>query len=203
MSTSEIIELLIRTNNLKRIKRSGWITAGIQDNDCETVAAHSWGTCLISLMLLKKIEDDGIEVDKWRVLELAIIHDLPEAVITDIPHSSIDIVGQEWNQAKKDAEKKAIEYLLTPLGEIGVRMVEVWKRSSNLESIESRIVAGADIVDMLVHAITLERNGVSPLIIDPFFTKSLERLDSLNIPILNDMYNILVKEHQENLQGRE
>lgn len=201
MVTRELIELLISSNSLKRLQRSGWITSGVLEKSYESVAAHSWGTSLISLFITKQLLSEGYEVDQGDVLELAVLHDLPETVITDIPHSAVQIVGQKLDDVKKAAELKAIESLFSPLEKIGQKMVEVWKSSLNLGSIESRIVVGADIIDMLVHAISLERNGVSPLILDSFFTNSFEKINSLNIQVITDMYSILLKEHEKNIHG--
>jgi 5'-deoxynucleotidase YfbR-like HD superfamily hydrolase len=198
MNTSETINLLIRSNLLKRIQRSGWITAGVHKKTYETVAAHSWGTCFISLIITKQLKKKGYEVDLGIVLELATVHDLPEIVITDIPYSAIEVAGHELEQAKKAAEKKAVESIFAPFEEIGVNMIDGWKKSLNPKSIESRIVAGADIIDMLVHAISLEKSGVSPSILDSFFSKSYQKIKSLEITEIIEMYDILLKKHRQN-----
>ena len=197
MNTAKIIQLLLKSNSLKRIQRSGWITAGIHEKNYESVASHSWGTCFISLILAKQLCEKGYEVNLGIVLELATIHDLSEIVITDIPQSAIEVVGSEFGRVKKTAEKKAMEFIFTPLEKLGAEILELWEKSQ--KSIESRIVAGADIIDMLVHAISLERSGVSPLVFESFFSKSSKKIESLDIPEINEMYNILLMNHRENL----
>ena len=146
---------------------------------------------------------EGYEVNLGLVMELAAIHDLPEIVTTDIPYSAFDIVGQELQQAKVSAEKKAIRSLFTPLEELGEKMIEDWETLLNSNIIESQIVAGADIVDMLVHAICLERSGVSATILDPFFSKKSQKLEKIKIPIIEQLYDFLQSEHNKNLQNQQ
>ena len=94
---------------------------------------------------------------------------------------------------------KSFLSIFSTLEETGTKLIESWKRLSDSKSIESQIVVGADIIDMLVHAISLERNGVSSLILDSFFSKSYEKIASLEIKMIRDMYNILKDEHSQNL----
>jgi len=63
------------------------------------------------------------------------------------------------------------------------------------ESIESRIVLSSDILDMLLHAIGLERNGVNAKILDQFFTTGLSRIKSFDIPIAIKIATLLYEEH--------
>jgi putative hydrolase of HD superfamily len=197
-----IIDVCIRAESLKTLQRSGWITAGVQERNYESVAAHSWGTCLLSLLVAKQLLAEGYQFDLGSVMELATVHDLPEIITTDIPHSAIEIAGQELYRAKENAEKAAIVSLFASLEEVGGKIIKAWENASKLESIEARIVAGADIIDMLIHAICLERNGISPKILDSFFSKNSKKLEKVDLPIIRNLYNILQKEHYHNLGNR-
>ena len=73
MSDRALLEEAIR---LKEIVRAGWVRAGI--GTPESVADHSWGMALLAIVLCP---DD---LDRGRVLALAIVHDLAEVRVGDI-----------------------------------------------------------------------------------------------------------------------
>ena len=68
--------LLEEAIGLKEIVRAGWVRAGI--GTPESVADHSWGMALLAIVLCP---DD---LDRERVLALAIVHDLAEVRVGDI-----------------------------------------------------------------------------------------------------------------------
>ena len=77
-------ELLLEALKLKSLPRTGWLRAGIENP--ESVAAHSWGVAWLCMILCP---DD---LNKLKVLEMAIIHDLAEVRIGDItPYDGIEV----------------------------------------------------------------------------------------------------------------
>lgn len=68
------VDFIFQLGNLKRTKRSGWLSAGILN--CESVAEHSFRTAII-LYLLAKAE--GFRKEKTNdAMLLALIHDVLE-----------------------------------------------------------------------------------------------------------------------------
>jgi hypothetical protein len=67
------------------------------------------------------------------------------------------------------------------------------------DSLESRIVRGADILDMLLHAITLERGGTKAKTLDQFFSSSHDQIERLDLEIVTSIFRILLLEHKANL----
>ena len=61
---------------LKKLPRAGWLRAGIKDP--ESVAAHSWGVCWLTLALCPE------DIDQGHALRLAVIHDSAEVRVGDI-----------------------------------------------------------------------------------------------------------------------
>jgi len=84
MNTEEIIKLAMKGEVLKNLDRTGWILAGVDKSQVESVAEHSFGTALISLLLAKHFEQDGIEIDIGKILTMAILHDLAESETSDV-----------------------------------------------------------------------------------------------------------------------
>ena len=72
VSRHDLLEVL----KLKSVVRAGWIRAGI--NNPESVAAHAWGMAYLA----SQICPPGI--DRAKVIEMCVIHDLAEVIIGDI-----------------------------------------------------------------------------------------------------------------------
>jgi len=200
MKAVDIITLCLQGEMLKDLKRTGWALAGVQDSNSESVASHAWGTAHISLLLVECLRNDGKEVDLARVLTMAIVHDLPEALISDIPKTALQLGGESMKRGKQDAERKALDAMMKPLGMTGSRIQSIWEEFNTSDSIEAQIVRASDTFDMLVHALAMERNGLSPKMLHPFFVSSQSAIDSVSVPLFDDVYIVLLKEHEANAQ---
>ncbi len=200
MKAVDIVTLCLQGEMLKNLKRTGWALAGVQDSNGESVASHAWGTAHISLLLAECVRSDGKEVDLARVLAMAIVHDLPEALMSDIPKIALQLGGESMKSGKQDAERKALDIMMKPLGMTGDRIQSIWEEFNTSDSIEAQIVRASDTFDMLVHALAMEMNGVSPKMLHPFVVSSQSTIDSFSVPIFDDVYAILLNEHEANAQ---
>ena len=72
MNIDQLAEIVCR---LKDTPRTGWIRRMVENP--ESVAAHSWGLCLLTLILCP---DD---LDRLKCLEFAVVHDLAEEITGD------------------------------------------------------------------------------------------------------------------------
>ncbi len=87
MST-DLLAFFRAIENLKRTHRTGWLDRGIPASEAESVADHTLLTALIAWTLAL----DDPTLDAGRVLKLAVVHDIAEAVVGDIPpYASDDI----------------------------------------------------------------------------------------------------------------
>jgi putative hydrolase of HD superfamily len=200
MKAVDIVTLCLQGEMLKDLKRTGWALAGVQDSNSESIASHAWGTAHISLLLVECFKNDGKEVDLARVLTMAIVHDLPEALMSDIPKTALQLGGEFMKRGKQDAERKALHIMMKPLGMIGNRIQSIWEEFDTSDSIEAQIVRASDTFDMLFHVLAMERNGVSPKMLHPFFVSSQSAIHSFSVPIFDDIYMVLLKEHEANAQ---
>jgi putative hydrolase of HD superfamily len=152
-SLQNINKFLEITGILKRIQRSGWVEVGV--NQPESVADHSFRTAVLC-MLYADIED----LDPLKLLRMALIHDLPEAVIGDLMPS------QKTSQTK-EKEKKAIHKMLgflpKPLME---KYLEVWNEYEEGKTREAKAVRQLEKIEMALQAKEYENSGSE---------KSLER----------------------------
>ncbi len=203
MRAEEIIELAMKGEVLKNMERTGWILAGIDKSLVESVAEHSFGTALVALLLSKQLEMEGYDIDLGITLTMAITHDLAESQISDIVIDRDAQDRQALLKNKLDVENQAMAKLMSSLGVVGESLLKVWNDLQKQTGLEARIVISSDILDMLIRAIILERSSVSPMTLTDFFESSGPRLEKLEIPIVMDIYNVLLRQHEENIRDYE
>ena len=77
---------------LKDILRTGWVRAGVESP--ESVAAHSWGMSVLAMHLCPD------SLDKMRVIEMCLVHDLPEIEVGDLtPHDDTSTKSEDEHRA--------------------------------------------------------------------------------------------------------
>ena len=77
---------------LKHVLREGWVRAGVESP--ESVAAHSWGMSVLAMHLCPS------DLDKMRVLEMCLVHDLPEVEVGDLtPHDDTSTKSEDEHRA--------------------------------------------------------------------------------------------------------
>jgi len=129
------LEALSALLPLDRLPRTGWLVAGVADP--ESVAAHSLGTALVVLALGPRVEP-RLDVD--RAVSLAVLHDAPEALLTDLPRAAVECLPPG---AKAAGERRAAERLLVPLSELA------WLRFEEFRAQETREARFVRLCDQL------------------------------------------------------
>ncbi len=148
MHVSELLELLGYGNQLKRTPRTGWSQRGIAQ--AESVAAHSYGVAYTVLMLAR-IVDEVVLLD--RALAMAVLHDLPEALTTDIPTPAWQYLPAG---VKTAVERKAMEKIMGQSAQ-AVETLALWEELRANETAEARLVHDADGLDMFLQAFVYEQ----------------------------------------------
>lgn len=143
----DLLDLLLETQNLDQIPRMGYLLSGITDP--ESVSEHSWHVAFLVWLLSADITD----IDRLRAIEIAMIHDLAELRIGDLPRTASHYLPEG---AKEAAEAAAIEEILAPLPE-EVRLL--WKEYQAGESPESRLVKACDRLQMMLKVLVYESQG--------------------------------------------
>ncbi len=143
------LDFLLLANRLKTTPRTGWAVGGV--SNFESVADHSFGVALTALTLSEMVP---LELDREKIMTMAILHDLAESVTGDLSLGGSRLLPKG---AKAEAEMKAMDELLAGM-EFGPRWRKIWLEFENLENDEARIVRDADRVDLLTQALVYERN---------------------------------------------
>ena len=148
MDVSAALQLLFDAHSLKRIRRTGWVMRGV--TDAESVADHSFGVAFISLVLAEVVDQP---LDRAKLMTIALLHDLAESVIGDIPTPATVHFPPG---AKRDAEMQALSDLLHDVS--GVEHWHTWwQEFEDRTSVEGRLVRDADRLDMLIQAHAYEQ----------------------------------------------
>ena len=157
--SAPLVNFLAHTTALKQLPRAGWLFAGVPSP--ESIADHVASTALLALMLAEAINVDPAAaglvepLDVGRVARLALVHDLAESVTTDLPHRSVELLGEE---AKRRAEALAVAQIFVDLpGGDGYRAL--WAEYAARSSPEARLVKDADRLEMMQQALAYERAG--------------------------------------------
>jgi 5'-deoxynucleotidase YfbR-like HD superfamily hydrolase len=142
-----------------------------------------------------------MSVDIEGLLAMAVLHDLPEAIISDVPHQAVEMGGTAMKSAKRDAERSAIRQMFAPLGVVGESLKKQWSEFEDSKTLEARIVIAADRLDMLAHALSLECSGFPPQNLDEFFEHAKGEINDLHLDIARVLFEELYGLHRTNLDA--
>lgn len=154
-----LLDLFRTANALKSLPRTGWLFAGVAQP--ESLADHTCLVAIYTLFLAEAInadpEAEGLEslLDVGRALSLALIHDLAESVLTDLPKRSAAVLGAA---AKHGAEEYIMADLLADLPG-GERYIALWREYDAGSTPEARLVKDVDKLEMVVQAIRYSQRG--------------------------------------------
>jgi putative hydrolases of HD superfamily len=150
-----MLDTLIELERLKRLDRTGWVLRGFP-NGTESVAAHSFGVSVTAMLLADELARKGVSVDVEKMLRLALLHDWAEARVGDMPRTAVMYFGSE---ARKHAETAAFRDLTEVIDKDGALYAKLHHEYEARNTLEARLVKAADVIDLLVEALALERAG--------------------------------------------
>ncbi|HOD50204.1 MAG TPA: HD family hydrolase [Candidatus Hydrogenedentes bacterium] len=145
---SRIIRLLEEIHPLDRIPRAGYVLRGVPEP--ESVAAHSHFVALLTLLVCDAYPG---QFDRDKALTMAIMHDLAEARLMDIPMPAGDAYLKE---AKREAEQAIFEGLLSGFPP---RYAVYHQELLDAASPEARLIRGLDKVQMMIKIVMYQKEG--------------------------------------------
>ena len=190
---SNTLSTLIELQRLKRLERTGWMLRGFPSGT-ESVAAHSFGVAVTAMMLADELNDEGVEVDSEKLLRIAMVHDWAEARVGDMPRTATNYFGVD---ARRQAESAAFADIIKDL-KSSSRYIELYEDYEHRESIEARLVKAADVIDLLIQVLALERAGARGL--DEFWEVTENpnfKLEGVAMELVNKLVASLLKARSE------
>lgn len=155
---------------LEGLPRSGWIQAGIAHP--ESVAAHSLAVAGL-VLLLGPLVRPSLDLD--RAVSLAVTHDFPECLTSDLPRSAARLLGAP---GKRALDRAAAEELLAA----HPAALERWREATAGHTREARFAALCDKLQLGLRARCYARSGACGL---AEFRDGLAALDCAEFPALS------------------
>ena len=152
MDVTAVLNTLLHGNQLKRTPRTGWVQRGVPN--AENVAAHSFGVVFVALTLAQVCEE-SVEgnFDLGRLLAIAALHDLPEALTTDIPTPAWRFLPPG---IKTDVERGSMQEMLADT-EFAPTFMDFWEELHANKTAEAKLVHDADKLEMFLQASIYEK----------------------------------------------
>jgi putative hydrolase of HD superfamily len=176
-----ILEFLRAAEKLKNTTRTSWTSSGAR----ETVAAHTWRLCLMSLLFEKNFPD----IDIAKLIKICIIHDLGEAIGGDI-----SAVEQQHRPAKAAQERADLQKLLTPLpAYLREEITALWDEYEAAASREARIAKALDKLETIMQ----HNQGQNPPGFDYRFNLDYGKQYTVGDPLIEAVREVLDRETAE------
>jgi putative hydrolase of HD superfamily len=150
-TNESLLATLLELQILDRVPRSGWMLRGVAEP--ESVSEHAWHVVLLVWALGPRVPG----LDLLRALELAIVHDLAEVRLGDLPRTAARYLPAGIKHA---AEQQALAELLAPLGGRGAELYAEYRAK---QSVEARFVGACDKLQLLLKVSLYEGWGAGGL----------------------------------------
>ena len=157
---------------LKDRPREGWRVRGVADP--ESVAAHSWGTAQLCLMFA-----DEAGVDRAQAIEIALVHDLAEAEIGDLPSFGDVAERPVPPDEKARLERAAMNDLEASWPEAAARRTSrLWRAYEERDGDAAVFVRDMNLLDMSLQAYLYarDRRGTEATNLAEFFDSADARI---------------------------
>jgi len=139
-----IVKFLEMAGRLKRTPREGWIEVGIHQP--ESVGDHTFRT---SILCMVYADMEGL--DQLKLQKMALIHDLPEAIIGDLTPS-------KKSKESKEKENIAINKILTFLPRrLRKEYRNIWDEYKKGQTREAKAVGQLEKLEMALQAVEYEK----------------------------------------------
>lgn len=157
----DLIKFLEITGIMKQTERTGWVEVGVYQP--ESVADHTFRTTLLC-MLYADIE----ALDPIKLMRMALIHDLPEAVIGDLTPS-------QKTPETKEKEEKAINQILGLLPKKQrENYLAIWNEYEEGRTREAKAVQQLEKIEMALQAKEYQKLGSANKSLDRFIKSAKE-----------------------------
>ena len=135
---SETIAFIQRAESLKNTIRYAHTSTGRP----ESTAEHTWRLCLLIMVLSKNLEG----ADPYKLLRLAVVHDLGEAVCGDVP-----AIDQAEGDNKDELERQGLSDLCDGLpDDVRAHIMALWDEYAAGSTLEAVIVKGLDKLETIM-----------------------------------------------------
>lgn len=147
------VDAVLDAYALKDERRTGWQLRGVTAP--ESVAAHSWGVAYLAVAFGDSFREEFPELDLEHALRLAIVHDVAEATLGDVPTRADETASSIDREEAAAAEREAMSALAGPLSD---RITDAFEEYEARETPEAVVIKECDLLETCVQAIVYERD---------------------------------------------
>lgn len=113
----------------------------------ESIADHTYFATMLANLLIDSLKE---KLDKDKVINMVLIHDLPEAITGDY-HSYKVHTGELSREEKKEREKEAIKKYLSVLPKKqGLELLEIWRDYEKQNNREAKFAKAIDRLETML-----------------------------------------------------
>ncbi len=154
IDSKDLLNLVFEVGLLKKVVRTGWVKKGVKDP--ESVADHTWRVSVLAMLLAPQLG-----VNQLKLVKMALVHDLGEALIGDIVwEKGKKVIGSQ--EEKHKDEKKAVKNMFSDNPSFS-EYVELWEEFERQETKEAKMVKLIDKLEMAIQAFEYESEGYKDL----------------------------------------
>ncbi len=175
-SFDPIVKSLLEIGKLKSCFRQGWLKRGITEDIGESIADHCFFVVLSAMFIAER---DFPELDRMKVLRMAIVHELAEATVGDI--TPVDGISEDEKYAM---ERKAFIEILDGV-DVNNEYLQLWEEFEANETKEAKFVKQIDKFEMGLQAYKYKMHD---------FPGMEEFLDSTRRVVQDDRLKRMIKE---------
>ncbi len=146
-ANASLLDLLLELQTLDRVPRSGYFLRGI--SDCESVSEHTFHLAMLVWLLAS--EEPGL--DRGHAVELALMHDLAELRIGDLPRTATTYLPADVKHA---AERRAAADILAPADPRASALYEEYEEGASTEAL---FVRACDKLQLMIKVTVYESWG--------------------------------------------
>ncbi|XP_014472070.1 PREDICTED: HD domain-containing protein 2 [Dinoponera quadriceps] len=186
MDTKKLQQFMELVGRLKHMKRTGWVKRNIPDP--ETIAGHMYRMAMLSFLV-----DGKDNLDKTKIMQMTLIHDLAECIVGDItPYCGIP------PDEKHRLEDEAMEDICKLLGDKGSDILHIFREYEKQETPEAQYVKDLDRLDLLMQAFEYEKRDNIFGKLEEFFVTTNGKIKH---PFISKLANDITSERQILLNG--
>ncbi|OGH21450.1 MAG: hypothetical protein A2958_01695 [Candidatus Levybacteria bacterium RIFCSPLOWO2_01_FULL_38_13] len=156
---SKYLDFFKTVGKSKKLPRTGWIREKIKNP--ESAAEHSFRVGVLSMILAEKLE-----VEKDKLMKMALIHDLGEAVTGDLVWIRWGVVDLKARGKKEEQEIRGVIKLFSGIEE-GKKYIKIFEEMILRSTKEARLFWQIDKLEMALQALEYEEEQGKNL--DEFF----------------------------------
>jgi putative hydrolase of HD superfamily len=189
MNAQVVLDFIEEIGVLKNLPRTGWRFRGIKD--AESVADHCYRVSLLSMILADVLTEQDVPLDVEKVMRLALLHEIAEARIGDVPFPALEYIPEDVKEA---GERTAVESMFENFGAFQQKYVELWDEFERGTSLEGKLVRATDKLELMIQVLEYEKIGYRSL--DKFWVNPWNHQNFDDYPLIREIMNLLIERRE-------